>query len=126
MNSKPDARVFCQWEIWDVQWEHKDDGTAKPRPVLILSSTAHNSQSDKVWVIKISSVKHEARFVFELNPLDPAAAGTGLKKTSYFYLTTLREIPKTTILKERPRGRLNPISQFAIRFLVKQATGKDW
>lgn len=32
--SNPYTPTFCQWEVWQAQWEH-EDGTSKERPLLM-------------------------------------------------------------------------------------------
>ena len=122
--SKVPLMAIRQWEIWQANWRHEDDGTCKPRTVLVLSPASYNETHDHIWAIKISGEKHSVPLVFELNPLDPAFAGTGLTKTSYFYLQTARKILQSEFLYQR--GRLNPMSQTFMRLLIENATGRKW
>ncbi|HLX61190.1 MAG TPA: type II toxin-antitoxin system PemK/MazF family toxin [Planctomycetota bacterium] len=118
------ALIFHQWDIWEVLWHHLDDGTSKPRPVLVISSDKYNAANNHFWGIKITSVPQRDPHVFEVTAFDPAFAVTGLKKTSYFCLNMAREIKKTDAL--HLRGHLGVMMQFALKQLIEKATGKSW
>lgn len=115
------ARAFCQWDIWQVTWIHKDDGTSKDRPALLLSTTDYNAKHDLLWFAKISTPLHNVPLRIELNSGDPAFAGTGLTHTCHLYLGSAREIHKDAILSYR--GFLNKLAGAMIQLRLKADTG---
>ena len=115
------SHSICQWEIWQVTWEHLDDGTRKPRPALAVSTTKYNSQHDGAWFIKISGEKHEVHYRVELAPQDPAFRLTGLKKTSYFYPKDVRYISQGQVLYRR--GVLGKWTGLLLLREIQKATG---
>jgi len=115
-----ETRRYCQWEIWDVNWQH-EDGTGKRRPALLISSTEYNSQNDALWFVKISSVRHNVPFRLESRLDEPAFAGTGLTKTSYFYIADARPIGKPSIF--RRRGALSAFAAMLVDHQIRNAVG---
>jgi|ERR1051326_6375332 mRNA-degrading endonuclease toxin of MazEF toxin-antitoxin module len=117
-SKKQPAPKYCQWEIWQVRWQH-EDGTFKERPALLLSSSAYNQTHDDLWFAKISSVEHNQPFRLELSPADPSFRQTGLTKRCFIYLANARKINKSAIGQQR--GRLGLLSALLIGALLKQA-----
>lgn len=109
----PDA---YQWEVWEAVWEH-EDGTAKERPVLVLTSTSYNFANPKIWVAKFTKTKRDAPHRYEFNATDPSFTSTGLRATCYLYLDEAREIDKALLL--RKRGHLGTMAALMIGFTIK-------
>jgi mRNA-degrading endonuclease toxin of MazEF toxin-antitoxin module len=116
----PETRHYHQWEIWDVDWKH-EDGTSKRRPALLISSTEHNRQSDELWFVKVSSVKHNVPYCMEFHKDEPSFTGTGLTKTSYFYIADVRKISKSSVF--RRRGAISPMAALLIDHQIRTAIG---
>jgi len=105
-----------QWEIWEATWVH-EDGTAKPRPVLVLTGTSHNFAAGKIWVAKFTKTRRDAPHRYEFNSTDPAFPKTGLTATCYLYLQEAREIDKSLLLYKR--GQLSSLAALMIGFTIK-------
>jgi mRNA-degrading endonuclease toxin of MazEF toxin-antitoxin module len=113
-----DAPAYCQWEIWQVDWEH-EDGTSKPRPALILSSTRSANSSPEIWVAKFTKTRSEVPFRIEFNRNDPSFKETGLTETCYLYLAEARRVSKGRFI--RRRGKLPILSAVMVGFMLKKA-----
>jgi mRNA-degrading endonuclease toxin of MazEF toxin-antitoxin module len=110
--------TFCQWEVWQAEWDH-EDGTTKARPVLILSSTASAQANTHIWVAKFTKTFSQIPFRIEFNNSDASFAETGLTDTCYLYVAETRRIPKTKFI--RKRGKLSTLSAVVVAFTIKQA-----
>ena len=118
-----DSRTICQWEIWQVEWDH-EDGTSKSRPALVLSSSTFNATNDEIWFAKISSKRHHVAHVLELSTNDAAFRSTGLSGTSFFYLANTRKIHRSKI--QRRRGILGTMSILMTRLAMAKAVPKGF
>lgn len=105
-----------QWEIWEVEWDH-DDGTKKNRPALIVSSTTYNATNNRVWVAMMSTKRHTAPKV-AFDPQDPGWPQTGLRRPCYCYVTNVREVDKSKLL--RLRGFVTQMRAAMISYMIKQ------
>lgn len=80
-----------------------------------------NDEHEDLWFVKIMGRRHNVPYVWELTPSDPAYVGSGLKKTSYFYIADTRKIHKSLIRYHR--GRLNRFAAMLIDMQIREATG---
>ena len=116
------SRHQCgQWEIWQVEWEHFDDGLSKDRPALVISSSAFNASHDHVYFAKISSVDHADPFRISLPMSAPGFQMTGLRKDSHFYLGTVRKVPQPKI--RHRRGALPQFSALIFDATIRRLVG---
>src|SRR5207253_1186839 len=79
----PDPAKHClQWEIWDVDWAH-EDGTSKPRPALVLSSTAFNATGRGAWIAKFTTSCQDVPHLLEFNRTAPSFTATRPRDTCH-------------------------------------------
>lgn len=96
MTSEPVRR----WDIWQVNWRH-EDGTAKPRPVVVLHIGHPLDSRDALLVCRIQSTEHDHTRIC-LDPGDGGAfAVTGLTKRCFAYPGQVRVIALTALLRRR-------------------------
>ena len=117
-SDQPSAPQFCQWEIWQVVWEH-EDGTSKNRPALILSSTSVAKVDTELWVAKFTKTDFPLPFKMYFDRTAPSFKETGLTANCYLYLASARRIDKSKFLYRR--GRLPVLSAALVGVMLKQA-----
>jgi mRNA-degrading endonuclease toxin of MazEF toxin-antitoxin module len=119
-SGNPSSPIFrCeQWEVWQVVWKH-EDGTEKARPVLILSSTQHNSKGQGIWVAKFTKTLKQQPHRIEFSKADASFRSTGLTDTCHLYLKEARTIDHTLLIKRR--GHLNSFNAMIIAIEMKRA-----
>jgi mRNA-degrading endonuclease toxin of MazEF toxin-antitoxin module len=117
--SNPNLPAICQWDIWQVNWHH-EDGTSKPRPALILSSSAYARANASVWVAKFTKTcVPNTPFMIQFDKSDPTFPETGLTESCCLYIAECRKIDASLLIHRR--GRLPIITAGLIGALMKQA-----
>lgn len=89
-----------QWEIWQVTWRH-EDGTAKPRPVVILHVGHPLDTEDSILVCKIQSREHLSERL-RLSPEDGEVfKATGLTRACFVYPKQVRVLRIAALVRKR-------------------------
>ncbi len=115
--------VYAQWDIWQVNWKH-EDGSSKPRPALLISSTEYNENNEALAFIKISGIKHDIPYRLDLGVKDASFATTKLEKQSYIYCANVQKIKKKSILYQRGYADLALIRR--VMRIIGAATGYQY
>jgi mRNA-degrading endonuclease toxin of MazEF toxin-antitoxin module len=92
----PTPREYRQWEVWRVTWDH-GDGTSSRRPALLLTDDPATAPRATLRFMLISGVDHAGIPRIRLSPGDPAFGMTGLTKTCFIYVASVKEIAKAEI-----------------------------
>ena len=85
------------WDIWEADWRH-EDGTRKPRPVLVLSPTAAYEGDELISVVKIQTARGRRGAWIELDDTASWFAATGLRHTCHVRVLPVRKLPASRLL----------------------------
>ena len=93
--------MYGQWNVWNANWIHEDD-SSKERPVVIISSLAHNIEKpDDIWVAKIQGKDRSLPYKLQVLDSHDNFKDTGLTKSCFVYFRLVRRVKKEDLLVHR-------------------------